>query len=256
MTFPADSALVDVIHPSPNVEPRRPGFRVDMLLLHYTGLPTMAAAIDVLSRVDCKVSCHYVLDTDGRIVQMVPEDLRAWHAGVSVWAGVSDINSCSIGIEIQNVGHAAGYPEFPDRQMQALEALAGEICRRHRILPERVLAHSDVAPSRKCDPGEKFDWARLARAGIGHWTPPAPVDPADPGLGVGATGPAVSEAQHLLAEYGYGVDQTGILDPAMEFVVRAFQRHFRPARPDGRLDPSTRTTLERLLATRPSLLVA
>lgn len=256
MSFAPDSTLVSRLHPSPNVEPRRPGFTIDTLILHYTGLPDAATAIDVLSRPDCKVSCHYVLDLDGTVIQMVPEALRAWHAGLSVWHGVTDINSCSIGIEIQNVGHTAGYPDFPDVQMGVLEALCRDICARNTIRPERVLAHSDIAPARKHDPGEKLDWKRLAQAGVGHWVSPIALDPADVGIGRGATDRQVSEMQALLASYGYGVPQTGCLDAATEQVVTAFQRHFRPARVDGCIDASCLATIGRLIAALPASRVA
>jgi N-acetylmuramoyl-L-alanine amidase len=197
-----------------------------------------------------------VLDLDGTVIQMVPEALRAWHAGLSVWQGVTDINSCSIGIEIQNVGHSAGYPDFPDIQMRALEALCRDICARNTIRPERVLAHSDIAPSRKHDPGEKFDWKRLARAGVGHWVAPVAPDPADAGVGRQSTARQVGEMQALLAAYGYGVPQTGCLDGATEQVVIAFQRHFRPARVDGRIDASCLGTIDRLIAALPTSRVA
>ena len=171
-----DSSLVADLHPSPNIEPRRPGFAPSIVILHYTGLLTVERALDVLSRPDCKVSCHYVIDEGGRIVQMVAEDKRAWHAGLSSWHGETDINSASIGIEIQNPGHMHGYPEFPDVQMRAVAALCRDLALRHDIAPERFLAHSDVAPGRKIDPGEKFDWPWLYGQGIGHWVPPAPFD--------------------------------------------------------------------------------
>jgi N-acetylmuramoyl-L-alanine amidase len=218
-----------------------------MLLLHYTGMFSCERAIDWLSRPEAKVSCHYVIDTDGRITQMVGEDLRAWHAGVSAWAGETDINSCSIGIEIHNPGHDQGYPDFPEGQMAAVVALAGDIVRRWSIEPARVLGHSDVAPQRKIDPGEKFDWRRLAEAGIGLWVPPAPVE-ADDGLEAGSREPDVARAQSLLARFGYAVEVSGELDLRTVQVLTAFQRHFRPARVDGRLDRSTLTTLERLVA--------
>lgn len=246
----ADTPLVDALHPSPNIEPRRNGLIPTILLLHYTGLPTVERAVDVLSRADCKVSCHYVVDLDGRIIQMVAEDQRAWHAGVSSWRGESDINSASIGIEIHNVGHDAGYPPFPRRQMDAVIRLAADIVSRHRIAPTGVLAHSDVAPGRKIDPGERFDWALLARLGIGLWVEPEPVDPGDAGLGLGAEHRRVLQLQRRLSSYGYGVPETGVLDPTTVAVVAAFQRHFRPARVDGRIDRSTEATLDRLLAAR------
>ncbi|HEY5828670.1 MAG TPA: N-acetylmuramoyl-L-alanine amidase, partial [Hyphomicrobiaceae bacterium] len=193
-------------------------------------------------------SCHYVIDEAGAVSQLVAEEMRAWHAGLAMWAGESDINSASIGIEIQNPGHEMGYPEFPEPQLAALEALSRDILARHKIARERVLAHSDVAPTRKKDPGEKFPWARLAKSGIGHWVTPEPVNPADPGIARDAAGPLVAEVQDRLAAYGYGIEATGVCDAKTEFVVTAFQRHFRPKRVDGRIDQSTITTLERLAA--------
>ena len=243
-----DSTLVAHIHASPNVEPRRGGVRPDILLLHYTGMFSCAKAIDWLSRPEAKVSCHYVVDCDGTITQMVPEALRAWHAGVGVWHGETDINSRSIGIEIHNPGHDQGYPDFPFAQMESVRALSADIAARHGILPERVLAHSDVSPARKIDPGEKFDWAWLAAHGIGHWVPPVAVTSTDPGPDPGTASDAVRRAQQRLAHYGYGIDATGVLDDTTMTVLRAFQRHFRPARVDGRLDASTAQTLARLVA--------
>jgi N-acetylmuramoyl-L-alanine amidase len=225
--------------------------RVGILLLHYTGVATAAQAIDWLSRSESEVSAHYVVDEAGGITQQVAEEMRAWHAGVAVWAGETDINSASIGIEIHNRGHDAGYPDFPEPQLLAVEKLCLDITGRHGIKPQHVLAHSDVAPARKKDPGEKFPWARMARSGIGHWVAPEPVDWADPGIARDATGPLVAAVQGLLARYGYGLEQTGVCDARTEFVVTAFQRHFRPERVDGRIDQSTITTLERLLAALP-----
>ena len=246
-----DSALVDAVQPSPNVEPRRNGLAPTILLLHYTGLESMAKAIDWLTRDGSGVSCHYGIDEDGRITQMVCEDLRAWHAGESFWDGETDINSASIGIEIHNPGHAFGYPDFPEIQMQAVERLGRDIVARRRIGPERVLAHSDVAPARKRDPGEKFPWERLARAGIGHWVAPAPLVDGDDGLGLGAAEPRIAAFQVALRRYGYGIEPTGVIDQRTELVVTALQRHFRPERVDGRIDRSTVATLERLLASLP-----
>lgn len=243
-----DSALVDVLHPSPNFGPRRGAGQPSILLLHYTGVASAGAAIDWLARPESKVSAHYVIDEGGFVTQMVAEDKRAWHAGASIWAGESDINSASIGIEVQNPGHEMGYPDFPECQLRSLEALCGDIIARHRLRPEHVLAHSDVAPTRKKDPGEKFPWSRLARSGIGHWVAPEPVRWAEPGLARDAAGPLVAQVQTMLANYGYGLAATGGFDPKTEFVVTAFQRHFRPERVDGRIDQSTITTLERLSA--------
>lgn len=243
-----DSLLVADLHPSPNIEPRKAGVAPSILILHYTGLPSVERAIDVLSRPDCKVSCHYVIDEAGRVTQMVAEDKRAWHAGVSYWAGETDINSASIGIEIQNPGHMLGYPDFPRAQMRSVAALARDIVRRHGIPPERVLAHSDVAPGRKIDPGEKFDWVWLAGEGVGHWVPPAPFEEGDAGVPLGWRGPEVGRARDLLARFGYKTDVSGPFDPELQTVVRSFQLHFRQACCDGRLDRSTLDTLTRLTA--------
>jgi len=249
MTIAPDSPLATLWCPSPNVEPRQNGLKPDMLLLHYTGMDSAEAALDWLTRQESGVSCHYLVDAEGRIAQMVPESERAWHAGQSLWHGETDINSCSIGIEIHNPGHDFDYPDFPDAEMRAVEALCRDILSRHAIPPHRVLAHSDVAPGRKRDPGEKFDWQRLARAGIGLWVPPAPIGE-DQGLGPGDEGAMVAALQRDLLDYGYGVEVTSTYGTGLEKVIAAFQRHFRPARIDGRADRSTRETLARLLAAR------
>jgi N-acetylmuramoyl-L-alanine amidase len=248
-----DSPLVDAVQPSPNVGPRRNGLTPTILLLHYTGLESMAKAIDWLTREGSGVSCHYGIDEDGRIIQMAAEELRAWHAGESVWDGETDINSASIGIEIHNPGHAFGYPDFPEVQIEAVERLCRDIIARHGIRPERVLAHSDVAPPRKRDPGEKFPWERLAGAGVGHWVVPAPAVAGDDGVSLGAADPRIAAFQVALRRYGYGIEPTGLIDERTELVVAAFQRHFRPERVDGRIDRSTVATLERLLAALPNL---
>jgi N-acetylmuramoyl-L-alanine amidase len=232
---------------SPNHDVRRPGASVDILLLHYTGMTSEKAALARLCDPEAKVSCHWMVAEDGRIVQLVGEHRRAWHAGVSCWAGESDVNSRSIGIEIVNPGHEFGYREFPDAQIAAVTALCREILSRHPIPPQRVLAHSDVAPARKADPGELFAWDVLAKSGIGHWVEPAPV--ADgPVLREGDVGPSVVAFQRGLGDYGYCLEAGGIFDSATVAVVTAFQRHFRPSRVDGVADPSTCATLEALRA--------
>ncbi|MDX2158984.1 MAG: N-acetylmuramoyl-L-alanine amidase [Hyphomicrobiaceae bacterium] len=243
-----DSPLVARLHASPNIEPRRGVAKPDMLVLHYTGMKSCRRAVDWLSRPESRVSCHYVIDTDGEITQMVAEADRAWHAGVSAWAGHTDINSRSIGFEIHNPGHDDGYPDFPECQMAAVASLARDVIGRQSIPPERVLAHSDVAPQRKIDPGEKFDWARLAAAGVGHWVSPVRHDPGDAGIRPGTSSRVVAAAQSLLASYGYDVPRSAELDPATVKVVAAFQRHFRPERVDGHIDTSTLATLEALIA--------
>lgn len=246
-----DTTLVAALRPATNFEPRRGVSKPSILLLHYTGVETAAKAIEWLTCVESRVSCHYAIDETGCMTQMVAEDMRAWHAGEAIWDGESDINSASIGIEIHNPGHEMGYPDFPEVQLKAVEALCRDIIGRQGIRPERVLAHSDVAPTRKKDPGEKFPWARLAHVGIGHWVEPQPVIEAEAGMGIGVAGPLVADVQLLLRKYGYGIEATGVVDGKTEFVVTAFQRHFRPARVDGRIDQSTITILERLIAALP-----
>ncbi len=160
--------LVHEVAASPNFGERANNRPPDMVVLHYTGMPTAQAAIERLLSPVHEVSCHYLITEDGRIIQMVPERLRAWHAGEGNWNGEDDINSSSIGIEIVNPGHDNGYPDFPKRQIAAVTALGRSILRRRVIRPDRILAHSDVAPSRKRDPGEKFPWMLLHRSGVGH----------------------------------------------------------------------------------------
>ena len=172
---------------------------------------------------------------------------RAWHAGQAIWAGETDINSCSIGIEIINRGHDWGYPDFPARQIAAVTALCRGIILRHRLPLQRVLGHSDVAPARKKDPGEKFPWHSLANSGVGIWVPPAPIMRGE-ALKLGAAGDAVKALQDGLLRYGYGVSTQGEFDTSTMEAVTAFQRHFRPERVDGVADPSTLMTLQALLA--------
>lgn len=246
MTAEPDSPLVTLFCPSPNFEPRKGGLTPDLLLLHYTGMESAEGALHWLTAPESKVSCHYLIDEDGRITQMVPEEMRAWHAGLSHWAGEDDINSCSIGIEIHNPGHELGYLDFPQAQMEAVEALCLDIVNRRGIRPARVLAHSDVAPGRKADPGEKFDWKRLAEAGVGLWTEPEPVH-GDDGLDVGAEGAEVAKLQARLRQLGYSVQTSGLYDEQTAKTVAAFQQHWRQEKVDGKADRSTLETLERLL---------
>jgi N-acetylmuramoyl-L-alanine amidase len=244
------SPLAELVVPSPNVGLRRGGQQPDILLLHYTGMRSAESARHWLCDPRSEVSCHYLVEEGGRIIQMVGEEMRAWHAGISYWAGETDINSRSIGIEIHNPGHEFGYRDFPAPQMRSVIALARDIVARHGIPGHRVLGHSDVAPSRKSDPGEKFDWAALAAAGVGFWVPPAPIE-GDAGLAPGDQGQEVLALQRQLAAYGYGIAETGQYDDATVQVVRAFQRHFRPSRVDGVADRSTVQTLKKLLAALP-----
>ena len=211
--------------PSPNFDARDACAAVDMLVLHYTGMPSAEAALTRLRDPEAKVSAHYLIDDDGTIHRLVPEAMRAWHAGVSRWRDMTDINSRSIGIELVNPGHEFGYRAFPEPQMAALIGLAEGILDRHPIPARNVVGHSDVAPDRKQDPGELFDWARLADHGIGLWPDP------DPDAGADVPG--------MLAEYGY--------DTSAELVVAAFQRHFQPRKVDGVIDAETRALLGGLL---------
>jgi N-acetylmuramoyl-L-alanine amidase len=251
--FPADSPLVDRIVPSPNHGARVGPGRPDVLLLHYTGMTDTDEALERLCSPVANVSSHYLVYEDARIFQLVPEARRAHHAGASSWEGETDINSRSIGIEIANPGHEWGYVDFPDRQIEVVIALCRDILRRRPIRADRVLAHSDIAPSRKQDPGEKFPWARFHAVGVGHWVEPAPFGEVH-GPSLGDSGAAVAELQAMLAKYGYGIPSVGQFDPPMHDVVVAFQRHFRPARIDGIADQSTVETLRRLLAARPTVL--
>jgi N-acetylmuramoyl-L-alanine amidase len=250
-TFTPDSSVVSDVVPSANFGERSKGRKPDMILLHYTGMPDVEGALARLCTAGTDVSAHYVVLEDGRIVQCVPEAKRAWHAGQASWAGEEDINSCSIGIEIVNRGHDWGYPEFPLRQIAAVIALCRGIMLRHDLPPHRVLGHSDVAPARKKDPGEKFPWHSLANSGVGHWVQSAPIVRGE-ALKLGAEGKDVLELQQGLARYGYGIPQNGKYDGATMEVVAAFQRHFRPERVDGVADPSTRATLQALLAAQPA----
>jgi N-acetylmuramoyl-L-alanine amidase len=248
--FRPDSPVATEVVPSPNHGERRSERRPDMLILHYTGMPDAGGALDWLCNPVSDVSAHYFVFEDGRVAQLVPEARRAWHAGAGSWNEETDINSCSIGVEIVNSGHDGGLPPFPEAQIAAVIALARDIVTRWTISPDRVLAHSDVAPGRKQDPGEHFPWERLHIDGVGHWVPPAPVHNGRV-VSRGEEGLAVAAAQAMFSLYGYGVPLTGVFDAATEAVVAAFQRHFRPERIDGVIDGSTIRTLRELIASRP-----
>lgn len=249
--FDADHAGARV-RPSPNCGERRDGLTPDALILHYTGMDSGPGAEDWLCAPESQVSSHYLVHEDGAIVQMVRERDRAWHAGAGSWAGRSDVNSFSIGIEIVNPGHLRACPAYPAPQLEAVVALCRDICARWRILPRRVLAHSDVAPGRKADPGEHFPWRLLHAEGVGHWVEPATVG-GGRFLSRGDRGEPVEALQSMLALYGYGLEINGLFDDSTFRVVEAFQRHFRQTRVDGVADRSTIETLHRLLAALPTL---
>jgi N-acetylmuramoyl-L-alanine amidase len=214
--------------PSPNHDDRN--CAIDMLVLHYTGMKTAEEALARLCDADAKVSAHYTIDLDGTVFRHVAEERRAWHAGVAYWAGATNINARSIGIELVNPGHEFGYQPFADAQIAALIDLCGGILARHAIAPARVLGHSDVAPARKQDPGELFPWPRLAEFGIGLW-PFAERGRA----GLNAVAPTTFAAN--LRHLGYGIAPDA--DVPLESATAAFQRHWRPAKIDGAIDDET-----------------
>ncbi|WP_374599525.1 N-acetylmuramoyl-L-alanine amidase [Brevundimonas sp.] len=229
--------------PSPNFDARRGP--PDMLVLHYTGMQTAEAAITRLCDPEAKVSAHYVVHEDGSILKLVPEERRAWHAGRGVWLGETDCNAASIGIEIVNPGHEFGYRDFPEVQVDAVISLIADIRTRWTISDNRIIAHSDLAPERKQDPGERFPWKRLAGAGHGLWFEPAQERVAALGvpLKVGDEGLGVIVLRAGLHRLGYGLAPGGDYDEATRLTVEAFQRHWRPAQVDGVADGETRATL-------------
>ncbi|HEY2069637.1 MAG TPA: N-acetylmuramoyl-L-alanine amidase [Rhizomicrobium sp.] len=203
---------------SPNCDTRG-GAAIDMLVLHYTGMQTAEEALSRLCDPQAKVSAHYTIDRDGRVYAHVPEEMRAWHAGVSWWAGERNVNARSIGIELVNPGHEFGYVPFAEPQIAALIDLADGILSRHKIPAARVVAHSDVAPARKEDPGELFPWRDLAEFGLGVWPKPSVL---------------IEPFETALKRFGYGLPPDA--DVPREAVIRAFQRHFRPAGLSGEWD--------------------
>lgn len=226
-----NSDMIDT--PSPNFDGRKAP--VTLLVLHYTGMPDAASAINWLANPESKVSAHYVVTEDGQVIRMVAEDKRAWHAGKSHWRGVSDINSTSIGIEIVNPGHEWGYRPFPDVQMQALVPLVNDIVQRYRITRGNVVGHSDIAPARKQDPGELFPWHMLARLRLALPRPTRNL-----------MDPHWTDSGFMLALERFGYDITD-----QEAAVVAFQRRFRPEMIDGIVDGECRAILLALLLPKP-----
>lgn len=254
-----DCPLVGELCPSPNNGERVGCVTPDMIVLHYTGAPGGEAraawlgdpggqALAWLTNPASSVSSHYLVHEDGRIVQLVSEARRAWHAGLSSWRGVTDINSHSIGIEIVNLGHEGALPAFPDAQILAVTALCKDAMARHTIAPARILAHSDIAPGRKVDPGEKFPWDHLAREGVGLWVPEAALSTGGRAFCEGDEGQPVRALQAMFAMFGYGLQITGVFDAQTKAVVEAFQRHWRRSRVDGVADAATIATLRDLMA--------
>ncbi|MFQ5566229.1 MAG: N-acetylmuramoyl-L-alanine amidase [Paracoccaceae bacterium] len=228
--------------PSPNFGPRRGGAAPDLVVLHYTGMETAEDAIGRLTDPASEVSAHYLVDLDGRVVHMVGEDMRAWHAGPASWGGVSDVNSRSIGIEIVNPGRELGYPPFPEPQIAALEVLLADILARHAMAPERVVGHACVAPARKADPGEKLDWRRLARRGVSVWLDP---EPAKAGLADAA------RFQAAARRFGYDAPENGEWCERTRAVWKAFLMRFLPFDADAPPHRTGVAHLERLAARWP-----
>ena len=226
---------------SPNHADRGERPRIDMLVLHYTGMTSAAAAIERLCDPQARVSAHYVLEEDGALWRLVAEERRAFHAGLSCWRGETDLNRVSIGIEIVNPGHEWGYRPFPAGQMAALIELCRDILARRRIPPDRILGHSDIAPDRKSDPGELFDWAGLARQGIGLWPEPRAGAARRRGKAVGVVERMGALAD--LASIGYCVGRG-----SERVALAAFQRRFRQSRWDGLLDEETALRLKEVRA--------
>jgi N-acetylmuramoyl-L-alanine amidase len=225
--------LID--HPSPNSEARRDGAAPSFVVLHYTGMKSGADALTRLSDPASKVSAHYVVEEDGRVFNLVDESQRAWHAGLSFWRGITDINSASIGIEIVNPGHEFGYRAFPLAQMQAVAALCADIKTRYTLPADAFLAHSDIAPLRKEDPGELFDWKMLAQQGIGLW-------PQTEALEQKAMG--ADEAKDLLARFGFAAPQN---DDELKKTLIAFQRRYDQQNVSGELKGATPSRLRALV---------
>ena len=217
----------------------------DMIVLHYTGMRTGAAALERLRDPAAKVSAHYLVEEDGRVFALVPEERRAWHAGKSFWRGETDVNARSVGIEIVNPGHEFGYRPFPDGQIAAVIELLAEIRSRWSVDDARILGHADVAPGRKQDPGELFPWKRLSQAGHGLWVEPTAAP--GPALAEGDEGPGVFALQAGLTRLGYDSAPSGRYAAGTATIVRAFQRHWRQDRVDGIADGETRARLIALL---------
>ncbi len=233
--------------PSPNWNERPAGAAIDTVVLHYTGMQSGAAALERLCDPLAEVSAHYLIEEDGRLYRLVDEEKRAWHAGVSAWQGRSNINHYSIGIEIVNPGHEFGYRPFPSRQIDTLIALLSGIKKRHTIRADRFVGHSDIAPSRKQDPGELFPWEQLATAGFGLWSNRSGAS-LKPLAKKEDCGDHVAILNKQLGIIGYTTGQVQSFDATTEWAVRAFQRHWRAESVTGIFDEGTAARLEDLSA--------
>lgn len=248
--------------PSPNAGPRRDNRSPDILLIHYTGMRTAEEALVRLCTTEAQVSAHYLIDEDGTLYSLVPETLRAWHAGISAWENDRDINSRSIGIELVNPGHEFGYRPFTEAQIRRLIALSRDIIHRYDIKPWHVLGHSDVAPLRKMDPGELFPWQKLAREGVGLWPESTDASPHfactahTESLTRDAETDRVVTLQNLLSAFGYDVPLHGRYDDDTALVVTAAQRHWTPQNVNGVADGRLIAILERLVEAKGTNCVA
>jgi N-acetylmuramoyl-L-alanine amidase len=275
-----NSMTLDIIQaPSPNFDERKRPIR--FVVLHYTGMQSADGALRVLTDplpqrqaylneippnpllVDgrpadpvmvaapmSRVSSHYLAYEDGRMYQLVDESKRAWHAGRGAWDGETDMNSCSIGIEIANGGHDFGLPDFPDIQIKAVMTLVRALMDRHGLDRRAIIGHSDLAPTRKPDPGEKFPWKRLADAGLSIWPKPGAEDGDQRVLfdTLGTMDSGISAIQTGLGTIGYGLEVTGTYDPLLKDIIRAFQRRFRQNKADGIIDVETVSLIGRVAA--------
>lgn len=234
---------------TPNYDARGgSSYEVSILVLHYTGMKTARAALGRMCDPNAKVSAHWCIDEEGTIYKLVSEKMRAWHAGISCWREQTLINDISLGIELVNPGHAFGYRPFPSVQINALIKLMRDILTRYDIPKRNIVGHSDIAPNRKNDPGELFEWKRLAAEGIGLW--PNKILVAQPDLETlvkGSSGIKVLELQKKFLRFGYGLKVDGLYNKETEFIVKAFQRHFRQSSVNGTADTLTQVTLENLL---------
>ena len=232
-----------ISHSSPNWNERPVGTIIDTVVIHYTGMKTGQAALDRLCDPMAEVSAHYLIEEDGRVFQLVAEEKRAWHAGVSHWRGRDNLNHNSIGIELVNPGHEFGYKAFPDAQITALLQLLEEIHQRHNISPANIIGHSDIAFERKTDPGELFPWKLLHQKGFGLFSHKECEDNT-PILQSGDEGSAVEEMHSLLKLIGYNVTESACFDRMSEDALVAFQTHWRQTAVTGVYDQGTKNTLQ------------
>ena len=217
---------------SPNFNNRPDGIAIDTLIFHYTGMMSANEALKRMCSPQAKVSAHYMIDEHGQIFQLVPEEKRAWHAGLAYWRGKTNINDRSIGIELENPGHNIGYKIFPEKQILSLIQLAKEIIQRYHIPARNILGHSDIAPTRKQDPGELFNWSLLASNGIGLLPEIKAINNNDTGN--------LSDFENNLKLYGY--DTSNLVASTI-----AFQRHFLPNDCSGKIDLQTFLILKKLI---------